>query len=354
MGQPHLLLEVEHRGIGIPPGNLAGVFDSLSRADDSAARRFGGTGLGTAIARELALLMGGLIGVDGSPGESVRFWVRLPLLEGQMPPVPPPGGRLTGRCVLVLERDPAQRALIRTVLEREGMETQGLAEPVDPIAPRSLPDLLLIADHLAGADVRALRATLEGRLGGPRPCLYLVYTARRPSGGLDGCPSIGKPFLAEDLLAAVESALGLSVAGHRSAPETPGFGGGTTPGLAGIRVLVAEDNEIAAKVLTTFLRKMGIEHTRVADGEEALKAALKGGYSIAIVDLRMPKLDGKGFARAYRQQAPQRPLPIVALTANATEDEKQRCLEAGMVDFLSKPVSPEVLRQTLERLALRV
>ena len=116
---------------------------------------------------------------------------------------------------------------------------------------------------------------------------------------------------------------------------------------------MAEDNEIAAKVITTFLKKMGYPYARVADGEEALREALAGGYGIAIVDLRMPKLDGIGFARRYRAQAPERPLPIVALTANASEEVKQACLEAGMDDFLAKPVSPELLRQTIETLGLR-
>jgi two-component system sensor histidine kinase RpfC len=119
-------------------------------------------------------------------------------------------------------------------------------------------------------------------------------------------------------------------------------------------VLVAEDNAIAAKVITTFLTKMGFAHTRVEDGEQALAEALDGSYGIAIVDLRMPKVDGVEFTRRYRAMAPQSSMPIVALTANASEDVKQTCLEAGMDDFLSKPVSPELLRRTVERLAIPV
>ena len=351
--QPHLLLEVEDTGIGIPPDKLAGVFESFSQADGSSTRRFGGSGLGTTIARELALLMGGLIGVDSELGRGSRFWVRLPLLGDRMPQAPPPSGRLRGRRALVLERDPVQRSLICSVLGREGVACLALADPGDPLERKPSPDLLLIADHPAGADIGALRATLDARLGVPRPCLYLVYKARRPAGGLDGCPSICKPFLAEDLVAAVESVLGLSIAESRSEPQPSGFGSGTTQELAGVRVLVAEDNEIAAKVLTTFLRKMGLEYTRARDGEEALEEALGGGYDIAIVDLRMPGLDGMELARRYRRLAPDRHLPIVALTANASEDVKQQCLDAGMDGFLSKPVSPETLRQTLERVALR-
>ena len=154
-------------------------------------------------------------------------------------------------------------------------------------------------------------------------------------------------------MAAVAGLLGRAPATDPGEEERRGFGGAGAAGLDGIRVLVAEDNEIAAKVITTFLQKMGIAFTRVEDGEQALHEALHGGYGIAIVDLRMPKLDGINFTRQYRAQAPQRPLPIVALTANASEDVKKHCLDAGMADFLAKPVSPELLRQTIERLAVR-
>jgi two-component system, sensor histidine kinase RpfC len=353
LGQPHLLVEIEDTGIGIPPDKLTRIFDSFSQADDSTTRRFGGSGLGTTIARELALLMGGLIGVDSGLGEGSRFWVRLPLLGGQMPAVPPPAGRLAGRRALVLERNPVQLGLIRAALVHEGMECLGLAGPEVLTGPVPTPDLLLIADHPQGADLKGLRAGLESRLGAARPCLYLVYGARRPDGGLDGCPSLAKPFLAEDLIGALESLLGLAPAAVSDDPSARGFGGATAAASAGIRVLVAEDNEVAAKVITTFLKKMGFEYTRVQDGEAALREALAGGYGIAIVDLRMPKLDGMELARRYRQEAPDRPLPIVALTANASDDVKQDCLAAGMDGFLSKPVSPEVLRETLERLAVR-
>ncbi len=353
IAQPHLLLEVEDTGIGIPPDKLTQIFESFSQADDSTTRRYGGSGLGTTIARELALLMGGLIGVDSEPHKGSRFWVRLPLLGGEMPAEPTPSGRLAGRRALVLERDPAQRALICGALRREGMDCLGIAGLDELAAPGPAPDVLLIADHPAGCDIRGLRSAVEALLGVARPCLYLAYTARRPAGGTDGCPSLGKPCLAEDLVAAVESLLGLAPPLSRTALETPGFGGATTQGSAGIRVLVAEDNAVAAKVITTFLRKMGFEYRLVQDGEEALREALEGAYGIAIVDLRMPKLDGTELVRRLRRIAPGRRLPIVALTANASEEVKQECLAAGMDGFLAKPVSPERLRQTLEQLAVR-
>ena len=353
IARPHLLLEVEDTGIGIPPDKLTQIFESFSQADDSTTRRYGGSGLGTTIARELALLMGGLIGVDSELRKGSRFWVRLPLLGAEMPAEPPPSGRLCGRGALVLERDPAQRSLICGALEREGMDCLGLAglDDLPDLGPP--PDLLVIADHPAGADIKGLRGAIEARLGVARPCLYVAYTARRPAGGTDGCPSLGKPCLAEDLVGAVENLLGVAPLLPKTACETPGFGGATAKGSAGIRVLVAEDNAVAAKVITAFLGKMGFEYKLVQNGEDALREALTDVYGIAIVDLRMPKLDGAELARRYRRAAPERRLPIVALTANASEEVKRECLAAGMDGFLAKPVSPEVLRETLERLAVR-
>jgi two-component system sensor histidine kinase RpfC len=109
-------------------------------------------------------------------------------------------------------------------------------------------------------------------------------------------------------------------------------------------VLVAEDNDIAAKVIVTLLEKQGAAVTRVRDGETALSTAREGGFSVAFVDLRMPRLDGLEFARAFRaaESADSR-LPIVALTADAAEDVRAHCLEAGMDDFLGKPVKPNEL-----------
>jgi two-component system sensor histidine kinase RpfC len=164
---------------------------------------------------------------------------------------------------------------------------------------------------------------------------------------------VPKPFLAEELVGAVEALLGIAVRPDQGASGWAGFAAADGASGAGVRILVAEDNAIAAKVITTFLSKMGFAHTRVEDGEQALAEVLSSEYGIAIVDLRMPKVDGVEFTRRYRAAAPHRPMPIVALTANASEDVKQVCLAAGMDDFLAKPVSPEQLRRTVERLARR-
>lgn len=356
VARPHLLIEVTDTGIGIPPEKIEQIFESFSQADDSTTRRFGGSGLGTTIARQLTLLMGGTIGVDSVLGEGSRFWVRLPLIGDTMPQAPEPRGRLKGRRVLILEPNQRQRELACEALRREGALAQGAAGIEDLRAFARLLealDLLVIADSPQGVDLELVEAQAKDLLGGTPSCLYLTYAARRSAGLPAGLHCMPKPFLAEDLVAAAQEVLGLVQRPSTTRSQCAGLTDQGRTVKAGIRILVAEDNAIAAKVITTFLTKMGFAHTRVEDGEQALAEALAGDYAIAIVDLRMPKVDGVEFARRYRDAAPHRPMPIVALTANASEDMKQTCLAAGMDDFLAKPVSPELLRRTVERLALR-
>lgn len=358
LARPHLLLEVIDTGIGIPADKLALIFESFSQADDSTTRRFGGSGLGTTIALELATLMGGTIGVDSEEGRGSRFWVRLPLLGETLPRAPEPERRLQGRNALIIEPNATQRQLARAALEREGVRCIAVADLESGVAaipqPASL-DFWVIADSPQGRDLEAEhRALGAASAGQARPCLFLTYAARRPAGRRDGAGCLPKPFVDRQLVRAAEVLLGLVEPSEETGDGAPERGeDGIAGGSAGlVRVLVAEDNVIAARVITTFLSKMGFEHALVGDGEQALEAALTGTYGIAIVDLRMPKLDGIAFARRFRAQSPHHPMPIVALTANASEDVKQTCLDAGMDDFLAKPVSPELLRATVERLAL--
>lgn len=356
VARPHLLLEVQDTGIGIPKEKIIQIFDSFSQADDSTTRRYGGSGLGTTIARQLALLMGGAIGVDSELAKGSRFWVRLPLLGDTLPKATEPSGRLRGRRVIILESNRTQRRLACEALRREGatvQEADGLEDLAALTPLPQAPDLLMIADSPQGLDLMALHQGVRDLLDADPSCLYLSYSARRPAGRPAGVSCLSKPFLAEDLVVAAEGQLGLPR--HPVPARCEGVGPGSAAGGAGagIRVLVAEDNAIAAKVITTFLSKMGFDYRCVEDGEQALAEALASDFGIAIVDLRMPKVDGLEFARRYRAQAPRSPMPIVALTANASEDVRQACMEAGMDDFLAKPVSPDLLRQTVERLAVR-
>jgi two-component system sensor histidine kinase RpfC len=353
---PQLLsIEVEDTGIGISAERLGTIFESYVQAEESTSRRYGGTGLGTTITRDLTRLMGGRIGAESQLGRGSRFWVRLPL--------PAPAGgraavrepRLRGRRALVYEENATARQLVREMLENEGAQCLAVAEAGEVSGSAGATggfDLLIIADSPAGKDLGALLRHFERQLGGGCPHLFLTYSARHPESG-DGCGNcLDKPLLAEDLIDAVSFVLEPS---RRAVGETPPdaeAAGDRPQPLADLSVLVAEDNEIAATVIVTLLAKQGASVTRVRDGVEALTKARQGGFALAFVDLRMPRLDGLEFARAFRAaEPPGARLPIVALTADAAEDAKVHCLAAGMDAFLGKPVKPHELFAMARRFA---
>ena len=354
MHRPHLLLEVQDTGIGIPEAQLEEIFEDFRQADESTTRRYGGTGLGTTIARDLTRLMGGLIGVDSEVGKGSRFWVRLPLQQEAKVAGPAVGHRpLDGLRALVFENNATSRELIMEILATAGMET----EPVLDIAHLSRMtgqtpklDLLIVADSPDREDLPALLDLFRRVLGSNAPHLLLTYGARRADQQPIPGHYLNKPFLAEDLVSQVRQILGRERPRSERQQEVAASPQPTP--VNGLRILLAEDNVIAGKVVRTLLEKQGCEVTLVSDGEQALSRARAETFALALIDVRMPKLDGIELTRAYRSsEEPGERLPIVALTANASEDVKTQCLEAGMDDFLGKPVNPQELSAMVERYA---
>jgi len=348
-----LLFEIVDSGIGISADKLDTLFERFTQVDDSTTRRFGGTGLGTTIARDLSGLMGGSIEVASEEGRGSRFSVRLPLVEvDDLPLAPDVDWGLAGLRVLVIERNDLQRACVQDALESAGCVVSSASESQKIARGAGGCDLLVIGDPPTGCDLASELSEVRRALAAEPPCLLLTYAGRRPIPRADTLSYLNKPFLAEDLLRRASALMGRLPESVMARDRDMQSALVETESAGGIRVLVAEDNPLAAKVLTAFLSRMGFPYARFSDGETALKEALKGVYDIAIVDLNMPKLGGIDFVRRYRVERADHPLPIVALTASASEEVRQDCLAAGMAGFLVKPVSPEALRQTIERLAL--
>lgn len=343
---PHLLLRVEDTGIGIPAEKLNKIFDIFWQADVSNDRRFGGTGLGTTVARDLAQLMGGVIGVESQVGAGTRFSVRLPLLPdraGSLDVKPP---QISGKRLLIFETNQTGLGLFREMAEDLGLKAIGVSrfEALTELQPTQV-DLVLVCDSLEGIPLQQILDRLDASLGPLTPILFAGYRGR--TAGLPARISrlILKPFIAEQL---AEAAINLRVETNLLMRDQD-FDR-SQASQTGIRILLAEDNAVAAKVFQTLLLRKGHQVTVVKDGEEALEAARRESFHLAFIDLRMPHMDGLEFTRRYRANEPEElRMPIVALTANTAEDISAECREAGMDGFLNKPVEPEALDPILIR-----
>ena len=358
MPRQHLLLEVEDTGIGIPKEKLGEIFETWTQGNESTSRRYGGTGLGTTIARDLTRLMGGRIGVESREGEGTRFWVRLPLLShGVRPAALPARNRLAGLRAFIYDKGESSRELITEICGAEGMVCHPLVDP-GRLGRRSAQerevDLLIVADSPERQDLAALADRCHRVLGPGLPHLFLTYGARRVDEAMECEHCLNKPFLPEDLIERIRRLVGRSVPAPTElpAPTRGEIAPVTAKPAAPIAILVAEDNEIAAKVISALLARQGVDVTLVSDGRQALERAGAQPFAMAFVDLNMPGLDGIGFARAHREtEASGSHLPIVALTATAAEEVKGQCLEAGMDGFLSKPIKPQELAEMVSRYA---
>ncbi|MCG6942718.1 MAG: response regulator [Thiohalocapsa sp.] len=365
-------LEVEDTGIGIAPDKLESIFESFRQADDSTTRRYGGTGLGTTIARDLIRIMDGRIGVESELGRGTRFRVWLPLLGRDYPITPaPPQPHFDGVRVLIYEGNAVQRDIIHATCRALGMRCfaeNDIGRLGTVIRRAGGIDLLIIGDSPEPIDLPALLTTFRRLLHAQVPYLLLIYGQRRGELREYCRHCLTKPFLREELMDALnrilargdarsyEDTTAAAPAPPAPAPPPRSPAAVTTkaapapraeaePDANAPRVLVAEDNAIAATVIRTLLAQQGAAVTLVSDGEAALEAARRADFHLAFVDLRMPKIDGIDFTRRVRtMEQGSRRLPIIALTANAAEDVRDRCLEAGMDAFLTKPVNTEALK----------
>ena len=337
----HILLEVADTGIGIPQEKLEKIFDVFWQADVSNSRRFGGTGLGTTVARDLTQLMGGEIRVSSQVGLGTTFRVRLPLLpeqSGKLDVKPP---QLAGKRLLLFESNPASMQVQTETAKDLGLVVVPVVglQALNELQP-SRYDWVLVCDSLDGLPLTLLLDRLEVVIEPQTPILFAGYRGRILGLSKRISRVILKPFLADQLIEAIIIL--------NAKPTAVGFG---TPNeseikrpSSGICILLAEDNAVAAKVFQTLLTRKGHKVTLARDGEEALKSTRQKSFHLAFIDLRMPHMDGLEFTRRYRaEESTELRMPILALTANTAEDISAECREAGMDGFINKPVESEQL-----------
>ncbi|MFW5489182.1 MAG: response regulator [Desulfovibrio sp.] len=350
-----LTFSIQDSGIGIPEDKLSSLFQAFTQADGSTTRRFGGTGLGLAICRRLVTLMDGEIGVESTAGVGSTFTFNLKFpLDPKAPPsqaelvLPPP---LAGSKVLLVEDNSISLRVAARMLSSFGLEVVGATSAEEGLQtldeqPENSFSMVFMDWRLPNVDgVEACRRiTNDPRYKHIPVLLMTAYSSQlKPSGlrkaGVRGL--VKKPLRKSVLFAAVMETGGLVVPGQ-DAKEKLGTVFDRSQ-LDGVSVLLVEDNAVNRRVAGEILSMAGMT-TRMADnGREALELLKKEHFDVVLMDLQMPIMDGITATHRIRDDLDMTDLPIIAMTAHAMEDDRRACIEAGMNDYVSKPINSEQL-----------
>jgi two-component system, sensor histidine kinase and response regulator len=363
----------EDTGIGIPEDKLAHIFDQFTQADASTTRRYGGTGLGLAISRQLVELMGGRLWVTSHVGAGSTFWgsLRLPLAESGSE-TPPPSRDLAGVRVLIVDDNPVNRRVLHEQVVRWGLRDDSVASGAEALVAlrrartSGAPYQIAILDYqmpemngeVLGRAIKADPTLRETALILLTSVSQRMDTQRLTAAGFAAV--LIKPVRALQLMNALATvwgaqALSVSPQGTKApkslAPHTAGPAAPLTAvPLSRARVLVVEDNIVNQKLAVRTLEKLGCRVDVAGDGQEAIEMLAMLPYDVVFMGCEMPELDGYAVTREIRRrEGPNRDTPVNAMTAHAMAGDREKCLGAGMDDYISKPVQMVNLEEALTR-----
>ncbi|MBM4125545.1 MAG: response regulator, partial [Nitrospira sp.] len=358
--------EVSDTGIGITPEGHAHLFHAFTQEDSSTTRKYGGTGLGLAICKQLTELMGGTIGVESAPGQGSTFWFTV-LFDKQAiasPATPSPSPQLQGLRAYIVDDNATHRRVLEQTLRSWGVQSVGIAggpqaleqlraataegHPCDVVImnPRR-PDM----DGLALAHaVKADPALVNLRLVLLTPYGHRGDAAKAKQAGIAAC--LTKPLRQTQLHTCLETVIALPAGDFSPTAGTPPLvtGQSLKDTAPHIRTLVADDNTVNQKVMARMLEKLGCMADIVTNGLEAVEVSDHIPYAAILMDCQMPEMDGYEATRRIRQrEGTARHTIVIAVTANALSEDRDKCLAAGMDDYVSKPVGIEALEAVLMR-----
>jgi CheY-like chemotaxis protein/nitrogen-specific signal transduction histidine kinase len=357
-----LHFEVHDTGIGIPPEKQRSIFDPFVQADSSTTRKYGGTGLGLAISQRLVELMGGRIGIESTVGQGSSFYFTARFALSSSPDVsrgPTLPVSLQGLPVLVVDDNATNRRILEELLVSWHLkpaavatglaalaEMQGRAATGEPFA------LVLLDQRMPEMDGLAVAGRIKQQPQLAATPLVLLSSSDQPGKAArcrpaDVASTLIKPIKPGELLNAILTVLG------RPAPAREGMDGtgrlAALPPQRALRVLLAEDNPVNQTVAVRLLEKAGHTVVVAGNGKQALAALEQQPFDVALMDVQMPEMGGFEATAAIRQreQGSDRHLPIIAMTAHAMKGDRERCLDAGMDSYVSKPIQARQLWQSI-------
>jgi signal transduction histidine kinase/CheY-like chemotaxis protein/HPt (histidine-containing phosphotransfer) domain-containing protein len=365
-GRTTLHFSVTDTGIGIPASKHDAIFQAFNQADGSTTRRFGGTGLGLTISASLVRLMGGRIWVDSEPGSGSTFHFTVSLDVADAPGLPGTPFRPPPLDVLIVDDNDVNRRILSEQVARWGMKPTVVAggraaidAMVAAVRDQRPFTLVLLDANMPDIDGFAVAETIAAT-----PALasatVMMLTSSGEYGDQARCAEVGiaayltKPVYAADLLASMERALGAKSAA-KAATDASKMAPGTlamAPGGTRIRVLLVEDNVVNQRVAAGLLTRRGHDVTIAQHGREALALLDKELFDVVLMDLQMPVMSGIEATHAIRvgEAASGKHIRIVAMTAHAMDGDRERCMQAGMDGYLSKPIDPQRLFAAVEQL----